>query len=50
MFLRSVTAEIDLVCLGLVWFYCTSTIIGNLMPNPFYAYILDLGFLNTFCR
>ena len=26
---------------GLVWFYGISTIVGYLMPNPFYTYILD---------
>ena len=26
------------VCFGLVWVYCTSTIVGYLMPNPFYTY------------
>ena len=24
---------------GLVWFYGISTIVGYLMPNPFYTYI-----------
>ena len=28
--------------LVLVWFYSISTIIGYLMPNPLYTYILDL--------
>ncbi len=27
---------------GLVWFYGISTIIGYLMPNPLYTYILDM--------
>ena len=27
-----------LVCFSLVWFYGISTIIGYLMPNPFYTY------------
>ena len=27
---------------GLVEFYGISTIVGYLMPNPFYAYILDI--------
>ena len=30
--------------LGLVWFYGISTIVGYLMPNPLYTYILDIGF------
>ena len=34
---------------GLVWFYGISTIIGYLMPNPFYTYISNIWFLNTFC-
>ena len=39
---------------GLVWFYGISTIVGHLMPNPFYTYIkymiykhiLKITFLN----
>ena len=27
---------------GLVWFYGISTIVGYIMPNPFYTYILDI--------
>ena len=27
---------------GLVWFYGISTIVGYLMPNPVYTYILDI--------
>ena len=27
---------------GLVWFYGISTIVGYLMPNPLYTYILDI--------
>ena len=30
----------DLV--GLVWFYGISTIVGYLMPNPLYTYILNI--------
>ena len=26
----------------MVWFYGISTIVGNLMPNPFYTYILNI--------
>ena len=26
----------------LVWFYDMSTIVGYLMPNPVYTYILDI--------
>ena len=33
-----------LVCFGLVWFYGISTIIGYIIPNPFYTYILDIWF------
>ena len=40
--------------IGLVWFYGISTIVGYLMPNPFYTYkiyvickhILQITFLN----
>ena len=27
---------------ALVWFYGISTIVGYLMPNPFYTYILNI--------
>ena len=27
---------------GLVWFYGISTIVGCLMPNPLYTYILNI--------
>ena len=30
------------VWFGLVWFYSISTIVGYLMPNPFYTYILNI--------
>ena len=30
------------VFLGLVWFDGTSTIVGYLMPNPLYTYILNI--------
>ena len=36
--------------LGLDWFYGISTIVGYLIPNPFYTYILNIWFLNTFCK
>ena len=29
----------NLVWFGLVWFYGISTIVGYLMPNPFYTHI-----------
>ena len=31
-----------LVWFGYVWFYGISTIVGYLMPNPFYTYILNI--------
>ena len=31
-----------LVWFGLVWFNGISTIVGYLMPNPLYTYILDI--------
>ena len=34
---------------GLVGFYGISTIVGYLMPNPVFAYILNIC-VNTFCR
>ena len=27
---------------GLVWFYGISTIVGYLMPNPLYTYVLNI--------
>ena len=27
---------------SLVWFYGISKIVGHLMPNPFYTYILNI--------
>ena len=35
--------EVWIMCLfGLVWFYGISTIVGYLMPNPLYTYILNI--------
>ena len=34
----------------LVEFYGISTIVGYLMPNPVFTYILNIWFINTFCR
>ena len=31
-----------IVCFSLVWFYGISTIVGYLMPNPVYTYILNI--------
>ena len=33
-------SNISLTEFGLIWFYGTSTIVGYLMPNPLYTYIL----------
>ena len=33
---------VGLVWFGLVWFYGISTIVGYLMPNPFYTFILNI--------
>ena len=33
-----------------VWFYGQSTIVGYLMPNPVYTYILDLYDLSNQCN
>ena len=35
---------------GFVWFYGISTIVGYLMPDPILTYILNVLFINTFCR
>ena len=34
--------SIGIVWFGLIWFYSISTIVGYLMPNPLYTYILDI--------
>ena len=36
--------------IGLVWFYGISHIVGYLIQNPVFTYILNIWFLNTFCR
>ena len=33
---------IEYIKFGLVWFYDISTIVGYLMPNPLYTYILNI--------
>ena len=33
---------IEYIWFGLVWFYDISTIVGNLMPNPVFTYILNM--------
>ena len=40
----------DYITLSLVWFYGISTIVGDLMPNPVFIYILNIWFVNTSCR
>ena len=39
---KSPGEPIGLVWFGLVWFYRISTIVGYLMPNPLYTYILNI--------
>ena len=34
--------EFGLIWFGLVWLYSISTIVGYLMPNPLYTYILNI--------
>ena len=41
---------IKYIWFGLVGFYGISTIVGYLMPNTLYTYIINIWFLNTFCR
>ena len=36
------THEKGMKLFGLAWFYGTSTIVGYLMPNPFYTYISNI--------
>ena len=36
-------------CYGLIWFYGISNIMGYLMPNPPYTYILDIYDLFELC-
>ena len=31
-----------MIWFGLVWFYGISTIVGYLMPNPLYTYMLNI--------
>ena len=38
------------VGIELVGFYGISTVVGYLMPNHVFTYILDISFVNTFCR
>ena len=33
---------------ALVWFYCISTIVGYLMPNLVYSYILDIYMISKY--
>ena len=40
---------IKYIWFGLVWFYSISTVVGYLMPNSFYAYILNIYDLVWFC-
>ena len=35
---------------GLVWLYGISSIVGYLIPNPIFKYILNIWFANSFCR
>ena len=35
---------------GLVWFYSISTIVGYLIPNLFYTYMLSIWFVYRFCK
>ena len=39
-----------MVRFGLVWFYGISTIVGYLIPNPVFTNVLNILFVNTFCR
>ena len=48
-FPKGINLKVNVSVTGLVGFYGISSIIGYLMPNPFYTYILNIGFLNTFC-
>ena len=35
--------------LGLVWFYSISNIVGYLMLNPVFTYIINIWIINIFC-
>ena len=35
---------------GLVWFYGISNIVGYLMTNTVFTFILNVWFVGTFCR
>ena len=41
---------IEYIGFGLVGFYGISTIVFYLIPNPLCTYILNIGFVNKFCR
>ena len=45
----SVYIYIKYIGFGLVWFYGISTIVGYLMPNPLYTYILNIYDLVWLC-
>ena len=36
--------------IGLVWFNGISTVVGYFMPNPIFTYVLNIWFVNPFCR
>ena len=40
---------LDQIWFGLVWFHGISTIVGYLMPNPVFTYILNIWFVKIFC-
>ena len=43
----SIFLSADIVLIGFVWFYGTSTIVGNSIPNHLYTYILKIYDLFT---
>ena len=37
-----------MIWFGMVWFYGILTIVGYIMPNPFYTYISNIWYLKHF--
>ena len=49
-FKHELDGTIDRAQFILLWFYGVSSIVGYLMPNTVFRYIITIWFLNTFCK
>ena len=51
---ESSSFAVQVICIrqwyGFVWLYGISTVVGYLMQNPLFSYILNIRFINSFCR